>query len=316
MQQPLISIIIPVYNGSNYLAEAIESALAQTYDNKEIIVVNDGSNDGGATEKIALSYGEKIRYISKENGGVSSALNTGIENMKGDYFSWLSHDDKYLPDKLKTSVGLLSKYCFDDKIIAYTGTDFIDGESKPLKKKWPFSFRSDEITESEIVLIEMLKYGSLSGCALLIPKNAFAECGLFDESLKFCQDILMWYRLFGKGYKLIADSEKNILSRLHANQVTQTRQDLYAKDCMTISDELKEIFLSVKNGKDLLCLYLCDLAKRNVYDVLQKFLDINKQEGILKSYDLIKIKIFFVYGKFRVILKKIYYKFFYNINLK
>lgn len=316
MQQPLISIIIPVYNGSNYLAEAIESALAQTYDNKEIIVVNDGSNDGGATEKIALSYGEKIRYISKENGGVSSALNTGIENMKGDYFSWLSHDDKYLPDKLKTSVGLLSKYCFDDKIIAYTGTDFIDGESKPLKKKWPFSFRADEITESEIVLIEMLKYGSLSGCALLIPKNAFAECGLFDESLKFCQDILMWYRLFGKGYKLIADSEKNILSRLHANQVTQTRQDLYASDCMSISDELIDIFLSKKNSAELFCAYVCDSAKHNVYDVAKKCLKINKNDKILNFYHFLKIGVFFVYGKIRVNLKKMYYKMFFKISLK
>ena len=68
MEKPLISIIIPVYNGSNYLRDAINSALAQTYTNIEIIVVNDGSNDNGETEKIALSYGEKIRYFSKENG--------------------------------------------------------------------------------------------------------------------------------------------------------------------------------------------------------------------------------------------------------
>ena len=75
-----VSIIIPVYNGSNYLKEAIESALAQTYDNVEVLVVNDGSNDGGATEQIALSYGERIRYFKKENGGVASALNVGIHH--------------------------------------------------------------------------------------------------------------------------------------------------------------------------------------------------------------------------------------------
>ena len=71
------------------MREAIDSALAQTYERVEVIVVNDGSTDG--TEQIALSYGERIRYFRKENGGVSSALNLGIKEMKGEYFSWLSH---------------------------------------------------------------------------------------------------------------------------------------------------------------------------------------------------------------------------------
>ena len=78
MYTPKISIVIPAYNASNYLAQAIDCALAQTYPNVEIIVVNDGSKDEGATERVALSYGDKIRYFSKENGGSSSALNMGI----------------------------------------------------------------------------------------------------------------------------------------------------------------------------------------------------------------------------------------------
>ena len=70
--QPLVSIVIPVYNGSNYLAEAIDSALAQTYPHCEVVVINDGSADGGATEAVALQYGHRIRYFAKENGGVAS----------------------------------------------------------------------------------------------------------------------------------------------------------------------------------------------------------------------------------------------------
>ena len=85
---PKVSIVIPVYNGSDYLGEAIDSALTQTYPNIEILIVNDGSNDGGATERIARSYGDKVRYVSKDNGGVASALNLAIREMKGDYFSW------------------------------------------------------------------------------------------------------------------------------------------------------------------------------------------------------------------------------------
>ena len=81
---PLVSIIIPVYNGEDYIYLAIESALRQTYKNIEIIVINDGSTDN--TEKICKKYGNLIKYIKKENGGVSTALNLGIKNMKGSYF--------------------------------------------------------------------------------------------------------------------------------------------------------------------------------------------------------------------------------------
>lgn len=85
---PKVSIVIPAYNASNYLSEAIDSALAQSYDNIEIIVVNDGSKDGGATAEVAKKYDDKIRYFEKENGGSSSALNVGVQNMTGEWFSW------------------------------------------------------------------------------------------------------------------------------------------------------------------------------------------------------------------------------------
>ena len=91
MNNPKVSIIIPCYNGEKYLKNAIDSALSQSYENIEVIVVNDGSEDD--TEKIALEYGKKIRYFKKKNGGVSSALNLGIKEMEGEYFSWLSHDE-------------------------------------------------------------------------------------------------------------------------------------------------------------------------------------------------------------------------------
>ena len=107
---PKVSIIIPVYNGSNYLKDAIDSALAQTYKNLEILVINDGSNDDGKTREIALSYKDKIRYFEKENGGASSAINLGIKEMKGEYFSWLSHDDMYYPNKVERQVEEILKY--------------------------------------------------------------------------------------------------------------------------------------------------------------------------------------------------------------
>ena len=73
LKNPLVSIIIPVYNGDNFVRKAIDSALSQDYENIEVIVVNDGSNDGGKTEEAVKEYGDKVNYFHKENGGVSSA---------------------------------------------------------------------------------------------------------------------------------------------------------------------------------------------------------------------------------------------------
>ena len=104
MKKPLVSIVIPVYNGSKYLGEAIDSALEQTYKNIEIVVINDGSKDNGKTRAVAKSYGDKIRYYEKENGGVSSALNYAIKMSKGQFISWVSHDDKILPEKIELQI--------------------------------------------------------------------------------------------------------------------------------------------------------------------------------------------------------------------
>ena len=106
---PKVSIIIPVYNGSDFMKEAIDSAINQAYKSIEIIVINDGSKDDGKTKNIALSYGNNIRYFEKENGGVATALNLGIKEMTGEYFSWLSHDDYYYPKKIEKQINFLKK---------------------------------------------------------------------------------------------------------------------------------------------------------------------------------------------------------------
>lgn len=107
--KPLVSIVIPVYNGSNYVRYAIDSALAQDYHPLEVVVVNDGSTDGGETESICLGYGDRIRYFDKENGGVATALNFAIEKANGEYVSWLSHDDAYFPNKVSKQMSRLEE---------------------------------------------------------------------------------------------------------------------------------------------------------------------------------------------------------------
>ena len=200
---PLVTIIIPVYNGSNYVSEAIDSALAQTYKNIEIIVVNDGSNDNGKTEEIALSYGDKIRYFKKKNGGVSSALNLGIEKMEGEYFSWLSHDDKYEPQKIEKEIAVLS-VLENKETVVLCSDRAIDKNSEIIpKRKEKVQFKNGDIISWNEAFKGLFNYGSYNGCALLIHKHVFETVGKFEEKFRYIQDLYMWANIFSNGFPLI-----------------------------------------------------------------------------------------------------------------
>lgn len=214
---PLVSIVVPVYNGANYMREAIDSALAQTYSNIEIIVVNDGSNDGGATRDIALSYGDKIRYFEKENGGVSTALNLAIKNMRGKYFSWLSHDDIYLPEKVQVEIDAL-RQVGDMSRIVYSNDSFLRMPKRIIIENTSRNFYRQEFLETGAFAP---LFGLISGCTLLIPKFYFDVCGGFDETFRAVQDYKKWFEMF-RGKRLVYIRRSLILSRQHVEQTTYT----------------------------------------------------------------------------------------------
>jgi glycosyltransferase involved in cell wall biosynthesis len=183
---PKVSIIIPVYNGANYLSQAIDSALAQIYTNLEILVIDDGSTDEGKTEQIARSYGNKIRYILKENGGVSTALNRGIQEMTGEWFSWLSHDDLYLPEKIERQISFLKD---NPKVkIMACNLNVIDDAGKII-------FESVNRTHPVVCNGRDALEVWLYGCGLLIHKDCFDKVGLFNNNNKTTQDVEMWLKL-------------------------------------------------------------------------------------------------------------------------
>ena len=206
-----VSIIIPVYNGSDYMKYAIDSALSQTYKNIEIIVVNDGSNDNGKTRKIAKEYGNKIRYFEKKNGGVSTALNLAIKNMKGQYFSWLSHDDEYYPTKIEEQVKEIEG---TDKTIIMSDYCTIDEHGNKISE---IRLNKNKIEKNSYYPIFE---GKLNGITLLIPKKAFNESGEFDESLKCTQDYDLWFKMLKAGYKFKHVPKALAKSRQHRNQTT------------------------------------------------------------------------------------------------
>jgi len=223
LYNPLVSIVIPVYNGSNYMQEAIDSALAQTYSNIEVIVVNDGSSDN--TEQIAQSYRNKIRYFKKQNGGVASALNFAIKEMKGDYFSWLSHDDKYAPEKIESEIRLLQTVN-DKSTIVYSGYIIIDDKSKIIREyKLDNEYSISDLNKPLFPYFNAL----LSGCTLLINREHFIKVGVFDETLKTTQDYDLWFRILRRA-NIIYDKNCLTYYRWH-NEQTGAKDKTFKNQC-------------------------------------------------------------------------------------
>lgn len=280
---PKVSIVIPVYNGSNYLKEAIDSALAQTYKNIEVIVINDGSNDRGATEKIAKSYGNKIRYFLKENGGVATALNLSIEKMKGDFFSWLSHDDLYAPTKIEDQVSLWQSLENKNTIVASNiNVLFEEGVSKKEK------INADTFAYIDIFLATSARVG-LNGCSLLIPRSAFTKTTGFRNDLPVTQDYDMWFRL-KDSYDFILLEKHLVSSRRHQNQDSVRMHDRMRED----GDRLHASFLD-QIDQDRFNQYFSD-SQKNCAHMYDNYVTYRSRGYYRTAGRLLKIILQYYYG--------------------
>lgn len=228
--EPLVSIVIPVYNGANYVAEAIESALAQTYDNIEIVVVNDGSTDGGETDRVVARYEDKIHYLKKVNGGSSSALNMGIQNMNGEWFSWLSHDDLYYPEKVQRQVEQMNALGVSESELSnhvfFAASDLIDGDGNLIRKadtdkEKETAQQIKNLAGNEALIAEPTRF-NFHGCSCLIHRSVFEKVGMFDESLRLLNDLDMWYRIYTGGFRLEYLPEALVQGRVHAKQISRS----------------------------------------------------------------------------------------------
>ena len=258
---PLVSIIIPAYNASDYLEQAIQCALKQTYDNIEIIIVNDGSTDDGKTKQIAMKYKDKVVYFEKENGGVSSALNFGIDNMNGEYFAWLSHDDLIAPKHIEIMINYLS-YHTKENIIPYVAFNMCDKDGNLLLNKTVRAqLHCFDYKASVVKNLYALLQGEINRCSVLIPKKAFQEFGKFDENLRISQERDMWSRLIKK-YKFICIPYDTATIRVHEKQVTAN------------SDVMKETNkknLEIINGLSGNIMKELEGSKTNFYIVMRQF---------------------------------------------
>ncbi|MBP1967001.1 glycosyltransferase [Paenibacillus aceris] len=208
-QDPLVSIVIPFYNCA-YVHQAIESALKQSYPHIEVIVVNDGSSKH--LDKINPYLG-RIVYLAKRNGGTGSALNAGIRRASGKYFSWLSSDDLYEPDKVARQVAFMQEHGVSVSYGAYYHIDSNNCRVMGGKAGITYPERGQFIKT-------MLRGCFINGCTVMLNMDVWNEVGLFNESLKYTQDYDMWMRLLHK-YDFYYLDEPLVLYRVHPEMGSQ-----------------------------------------------------------------------------------------------
>jgi glycosyltransferase involved in cell wall biosynthesis len=213
--EPLVSVIIPVYNCEKYLGQAIESVLSQTHPPSEVIVVDDGSTDHSA--RVAKGY-ETVRYVFKPNGGASSALNRGVELAGGNLLAFLGSDDLWVKDKLALQIAAMSSHPEFDMVFGYTQ-----------------QFYSEELENSlrgRISCPAEPQPGYGAG-EMLVTRAAFSKVGLFDAKWRLGEFIDWYAKAMEMGLRSLMLNEIVYRRRLHTSNLGITKRD-YQMDYVRI----------------------------------------------------------------------------------
>lgn len=222
---PLVSIIVPVYNVEKYLEECIASILAQTYYKWELILVNDGSNDlSGNICDIYAKKDNRIRVIHQQNGGVSSARNTGLDEVSGEYIMFVDADDKIIPETLALMVEKAREFNAD---IVSAGLLHYKAEFEEDVLIWQ---------DDEAIRHSLSDHSrAFSSCVKLYHKNIISE-NRFLTNVKINEDTLFLFELFCKKPKIINIKEQVYYYR--PNEKSSSRAEYSAKfeDILLVSD--------------------------------------------------------------------------------
>lgn len=187
-KMPFISIVIPTYNRARYLGDAINSALAQQYENMEVLIVDDGSTDN--TPEIVSGFtSEKIRYLLKEHSGAPATRNYGVREAKGDFILWLDSDDVLLPDTVNTYVALLKQF---PKVDVFYGNLLVTNDQLNDQKKIQYE---DWFGRNSELLAKLFKVNSIPNPGSMVRRECFQRIGMFDETFKRAHDYEWWSRL-------------------------------------------------------------------------------------------------------------------------
>jgi glycosyltransferase involved in cell wall biosynthesis len=235
MSLPAVTVIIPTYNRAHFLFDSVRSVLDQTFDDLELIVVDDGSTDD-TDELLATIDDPRLRTLKLEHRGISAAVNAGIRIARGRYVARQDSDDIWLPDLLATLVSLLDSR--PDVGFVYARCEETDAELNPLGK-----FRGRPPRFPDDSLLSLLYADCTCNITIVARRFCFDEAGPYDESLEIHEDWDMWLRV-AKRHAMAFVDRPLALVRLHDGNITSSRSTVWARNVEGRLRVLDKVFAS------------------------------------------------------------------------
>lgn len=221
---PLFSVVIPLYNKAHFVGATLAGVLAQSFEDYEVIVVNDGSTDDSEAKVLAVAD-SRIRYVKTENRGVSSARNLGISLAKGMFVAFLDADDYWYPDYLQEISTKI--HIFPEQQVFATAIEF---EHQGQTSKAVYSLNVDKECQLVDYFSASLKQSILFTSASVFQRGVFERVGLFDEAIKRGEDIDLWVRI-GLHYSILFISKICVRYSYAADSLSRKGSDM--SECAT-----------------------------------------------------------------------------------
>jgi len=218
-----VSVVIPAYQAAGCVGVALDSVLAQTFSDYEIVVVNDGSPDTERLEQVLQPY-PGVRYFKQENRGPSAARNRGILAARGEYVAFLDSDDSWFPQHLSTQVAILRGnpalgLVYGDSLLTRNGI------------RIGRAFAQEEQTQPVTFEALLQERCTVSTSTTVASRQALIDAGLFDEQMTRCEDFDLWLRMAFRGISITHHSQANVCRTVSSSGLSS---DLYAMRCARI----------------------------------------------------------------------------------
>jgi len=230
IEQPLVSVVLPVYNGARFLQQAVESVFEQTYAHIEILAIDDGSTDD--SEKILHAFGNRISVVRQANAGVAAARNRGVRAARGEFVAFLDQDDWWLPTKIAKQV---SAFAADPNVdLVHTGVAHFRNATGTFVGRLNPNTNPGELVGS--CYERLLQDNSIYNTTVMVRRSAVEAVGGFDTTIEgnTVADYDLWLRL-ARASRFAFIPEELAVFRIHESQGTWKRQDMLNAELRLIS---------------------------------------------------------------------------------